>query len=102
MKVSFKVICMMEKGLLRLLKEFILEILETASKTVMESLDGKTDLFIVELTIMAKDKEMVSFTTRKIQVLVEVFGRKEFYRGKGNILKHKGKNSNVYGVKEKL
>ena len=102
MKVSFKVICTMEKGLLRLLKGFIQEILGMDFRMVMESLDGKMDLFIVEPTIMDKDKEMDNFIALKILVLVEVFGKREFYKDKENILKHKGKNSNVYGVKERL
>lgn len=101
MKVSFKVICTMEKELLQLLKEFIQEILEMDSKMVMESLDGKMDLFIVGLIIMAKGKETDSFITPRIQVLVEVFGKKEFYRDKESMLKHKEKDSNVFGVKEK-
>lgn len=68
----------------------------------MESLDGMTDLFIEEIIIMVKDKEMDSFIMQKIQALAEDFGNEEFLMGKDNMYKVKIDVLNVFGAKENL
>lgn len=45
---------------------------------VMENFFGKMVLFIVETIIKEKDKVTVNFLIVKIQVYLEVFGKKEF------------------------
>jgi len=78
MKANSNQTYMMEKELLQHLKESILEDLEMGFKMVMGSSGGKTDLFIVALIIMDRDKAMGNFTTLKTQVLVADFGKREF------------------------
>jgi hypothetical protein len=83
-RASSKTTSTTAKALWVQLKEYILAILEKAYKTVMGSSNGQMGQYIVETIIEARGRGMVSFTTAKIKVLVEVFGRKVCYTAKVN------------------
>lgn len=68
----------------------------------MDSSNGQMDRFIEAIIIMAKEKEMDSFTILRMELLVEDFGKKESLKAKASTLKPKEKLINVFGVKERF
>ena len=74
--------------------------LETAYKTVMESLDGTMGRFTEAIITTGKDKVMANFTMPKILVSAEAFGREVCLRDRANMYRVKISVSSVYGVRE--
>ena len=93
---------MMQKGYLLLPKASILAILSVDFKMDMDSSNGQMDQFIEAIIIMAKEKEMGSFTILRMELLVEDFGKRESLKAKASMLRPKEKLINVSGVKARF